>query len=80
MDYQITDFRLAGYLNLHGAILLRSIPGTKDDVVFVFAHQTKDGQDIQDLIMQYPVSPECRYDAACRAMMEVVRVFKTRRS
>lgn len=79
MDYQITDFRLAGYLALYGAVLLRTHAGKSDDVVFVFAPETKDGVDVQDLILQYPTSAECRYDASCRAMMDLVRVFKARR-
>ena len=79
MDYQITDFRLAGYLALHGAVLLRTQIGSKpDEVVFVFASQTKEQEDLQHWILQYPTSLECRYDASCRAMMDVVRIFKLR--
>lgn len=64
----LTDFRLAGFLSARGVTLVKVELNGKREVVFLF------GAGAQDLLASYPGSPEQRYDAACKAMHDVVKV------
>lgn len=66
--FRLTDFRLAGFLSARGVPLLKAELNGKREVVFLF------GPGAQDLLASYPGSPEQKYDAACKAMHDVVKV------
>lgn len=69
----LTDFRIAGFLVSRGVPLVCTKVNVKREVVFVF------GAPAQEVLAQYPGSPEQRYDASCKAMHSLVKVTLGRR-
>jgi hypothetical protein len=68
MIIHITDYRLAGFLSSRGQEMVGTSRSGRQ-VEFQF----EDGEAVRALMDQYPGSPECRYDRACKAMNALAR-------
>lgn len=66
--WKTKDYRVAGFLVSRGTRLLHTSLDARGDVEFHFDRDIANG--MMDL---YPNSDECRYEMACKAMLEVVR-------
>lgn len=66
----LTDFRLAGFLVARRVPLLQTAINEKNEVVFFF--NDEDRQATQ-CVTSFPGSPEQVYDAACKAMFDLVK-------
>jgi len=68
---RLTDFRLAGFLSARRAVLVGTELNGRKEVVFLF--ENSEGQ-ASSLLNQYPGSAEQSYDAACKAMHDLVKM------
>lgn len=64
----LTDFRMAGFLVSRGFPLLGTDINHSREVLFIFDSAAS------DMLTHYPESTEHRYDTACKAMHEQVRI------
>ena len=65
----IKDYRLAAFLVSRGVQYTRSEVNDRNEVVFIF-----EGDEAADLLDQFPNSVEQRYDAACKSLLDLVKV------
>lgn len=73
--FDITDFRMAGFLMARGVPFLRTEINVRGEVVFIFDNRpNKEGRNAQTMLHLYPNSPEQKYDAACRTMHDMVKM------
>ena len=73
MEYPLTDFRLAGFLLSRGIKFLKTEVLPNGDTVFVF--DNTDNQ-AENMINEYPNSPEQRYDTSCKTMHNFISAVK----
>lgn len=73
--FEVTDFRMAGFLLVRGARFKGTTMNAKQEVVFVFDTSLPSGGGmVIDVVNQYPGSAEQKYDAACRTMHDFVKM------
>ena len=66
----LTDFRLAGFLVSRRIPLVQTALNGKNEVVFFF---NDEGGKATQCVTDFPGSPEQTYDAACKAMYDLVK-------
>lgn len=72
--FEVTDFRMAGFLLARGAKFTGTTVNPKQEVVFLFDNRPNGGMTASDLLNEYPGSAEQKYDAACRTMHDFVKM------
>lgn len=79
-EFHLTDFRLAGFLVARGAVFIGTEVTPRGDVAFRFDNVVPTTPPnghivtVESLVNQYPTSAEQRYDSACRAMHDLVKM------
>lgn len=65
----IKDYRLSAFLVSRGVQYTRTEVNDRNEVVFIF-----EGKEASELLDQFPHSAEQRYDAACKTLLDLVKV------
>lgn len=73
-EIEITDFRMAGFLVANNVEFTGSKINNRGELVFFFSNRPINGKTADHVINQYPGSKEQRYDAACKAMHDLVKL------
>ena len=73
-EIHITDFRIAGFLVARGVEFIGSQTNHRGEMVFIFNNHLVSGKTAEGVINMYPGSAEQRYDAACKAMHDLVKL------
>ncbi len=73
--FELTDYRLAGFLESRGAPFVGTRRNEKDETVFLF----EGGEKTSALVDAYGSCPERKYDAACKAMYAMTQVRRRKR-
>jgi hypothetical protein len=68
---RLTDFRMAGFLSVRKAVLHGTEVNARREVVFLFEDAKGEATA---LLTSFPSSQEQKYDAACRAMHDLVKM------
>lgn len=71
--FQLTDFRLAGFLLSHGCAFLGTERNARGEVTFQFGPDEA-GVSPEQVLTKYPGSVEYQYDAACRVMHDFTKI------
>ena len=70
-EFRLTDFRQAGFLTVKKVPFLGTDINTRQEVVFIFNDESGLASSA---IHSYPGSEEQQYDAACKAMHDLVKM------
>lgn len=70
---RLTDFRMAGFLSSRGVALRKTEMNGSNEVVFVF---NDEGGEATKGLFAFPNSDEQRFDSACKAMLELVKIHQ----
>ncbi len=71
--FELTDFRLAGFLLSHGCLFKGVVEVGRGEVAFQFG-PGENAQQPEEILTLYPGSVEYKHDAACRAMHDFTKL------